>query len=130
MIDTKDSQDFLMWRTREGYTMEYALLDSYVHTKTSHIAWIQDDVYIPDHVNWNGIGNVTCLRTGTQYCGATAYAFSRAFVSSLLPILHTYIALLPVDWIIDMHSNGTAMRRGIASHMGRVSTNARIRDVD
>ena len=51
-------------------------------------------------------GNVTCLRRGTEYCGATAYAFERKFAPTLVPLRQTYVTVLPVDWIIDVASNG------------------------
>lgn len=128
-----DGAAFVRWRTREGYTMHYALWHALATSPdATHFVWLQDDVTIPANVSWRTVlkGDVTCLRTGKLYCGATAYGFSRAFATSLLPVLDTYLHILPVDWIIDMHSAGRATRVGIASHLGKVSTNARMRVTD
>lgn len=130
----KDDASFVTWRTREGYAMLYALNHTLSHSPTAtHVAWFQDDMTLTvNDVSWSEIlrGNVTCLRTGKQYCGATAYAFSRHFAVALLPVLKRYIHVLPVDWIIDMMSVSDTRRRGIAAHLGKVSTNSRRRDTD
>ena len=129
----QDPASFVTWRTREGFTMLYALNDTLTHcTSAKQIGWFQDDMVLTRAVPWKELfsTDVTCLRTGVRYCGATAFAFSRRFVNLLRAALENNIHVLPVDWIIETQSVGRIARRQIAAHIGQISSNLRVREVD
>ncbi len=138
MIDPNDSRYYKVWRTREGWTMAYALR----HTLSSlraipHIIWLQDDVQVRSEMNWTSIdSDLTCLRVGRSYCGATAFAFSRRFASKLISFVESYMHIAPVDWIIEWCAASLDIeylkipRIPLAFHIGSNSSNGRHRYID
>ena len=95
-----DTKKFLRWRTRETFHARFALKNA-LEMNTEYIIWIQDDTIV-DKQMFSKLkdGDIYCLNSGPEYCGAVAYLFSRSFVEHLIPKIDSKMISMPIDWII------------------------------
>ena len=131
-MDTRgDDNHFLKWRTKEAWDAMFAMRQ-FVKTGRQYMIWMQDDVYvhdldnIPDH-------DITCLRTGHEYCGMVAYKIKRWVVIEFIRRIERDFLTKPIDWILDELRGDLKLqlhRVPKADHKGKKSSNNKIRNVD
>ena len=126
-----DDKDFLKWRTKEAHDAMFAMRQ-FIKSQHEYMIWLQDDTFvhdlydIPDH-------NVTCLRTGKEYCGMVAFKFKRNIVTEFIKRIEKHYITMPIDWILDELRGDLGIklhRLGKVDHRGKVSSNKRLRNVD
>lgn len=126
-----DDVNFLKWRTRESFHAMFAF-KQFLKSGRQFMIFLQDDVLVHDLDNIPD-NDITCLRTGKDYCGLVAYKLKRWVVVEFLKRLQKHFKDKPIDWIFDelrTDLNITFHRLGKVDHKGRKSSNNRLRRVD
>ena len=129
-----DTAHFLRWRTMENMHALFGL-EKALTKNTKYIIWIEDDVIVPK-IFFDALepGEVICLRDGKEWCGSTAYLFSRHFVEQLIQDIETQKLTMPIDWIIfdprpPEAKHHVPKRIPLAHHIGEVSTKHSTRNI-
>lgn len=131
-MDTRrDDQNFLKWRTKEAWDAMFAMRQ-FVKTGRQYMIWLEDDVFVHDLDNIPD-QDITCLRTGDEYCGTVAYKIKRWVVIEYIRRLQRDFLTKPVDWILEEMRNDLGIheyRVKKVDHKGKKSSNNKIRTVD
>jgi alpha-mannosidase II len=122
-----DTAHFLRWRTMGNMHALFGLKKA-LTKNTKYIIWIEDDVIVPKTF-FDALepGEVICLRDGKEWCGSTAYLFSRHFVEHLIQDIDAQKLTMPIDWIIFDPNLPEAKyhvpkRIPLATHIGKKSS--------